>query len=67
MAVKGDDRVIDVMADITEGEEDVALVYDGSTLLGIFTESDYINVSSSSRSSSSSSAIGMTISKVDRA
>jgi hypothetical protein len=48
VAVKGDDRVIDVMADITEGEEDVALAYDGSTLLGIFTETDYINVSSSS-------------------
>lgn len=45
VAVKGDDRVIDVMADITEGEEDVALVYDGSTLLGIFTETDYINFS----------------------
>lgn len=45
VAVKGDDRVIDVMADITEGEEDVALVYDGNSLLGIFTESDYINFS----------------------
>ena len=39
------DSVIDVMGGITEGEKDVALVYDGSDLLGIFTETDYINVS----------------------
>ena len=45
VAVKGDDRVIDVMASITDGDEDVALVYDKTELLGIFTESDYINVS----------------------
>jgi len=45
VAVKADTRVIDVMAEITEGDEDVALVYDGSELLGIFTESDYIDVS----------------------
>jgi len=42
---QGDARVIDVMAGITEGEEDVALVYDGDELLGIFTEKDYIKVS----------------------
>jgi Na+/H+ antiporter NhaD/arsenite permease-like protein/CBS domain-containing protein len=45
VAVKGDDRVIDVMASITDGDEDVALVYDKTELLGIFTESDYINFS----------------------
>jgi len=40
-----DDKVIDVMAGITGGSEDVSLVYDGSNLLGIFTESDYIDFS----------------------
>ncbi len=45
VAVKADDQVIDVMAAITNGLEDVALVYDDKLLLGIFTESDYINVS----------------------
>ena len=44
-AVNGNDSVIDVMQTITSGEDDVALVYDGTDLLGIFTESDYINVS----------------------
>ena len=44
-AVNGNDSVIDVMQSITSGEDDVALVYDGTDLLGIFTESDYINVS----------------------
>ncbi len=44
---KASDRVIDVMSAITEGEEDAALVYDGSELLGIFTESDYVKVSGS--------------------
>ena len=43
--VKADARVIDVMAGITSGDEDVALVYENAKLLGIFTESDYINVS----------------------
>ena len=43
--VEADDRVIDVMAGITSGDEDVALVYENAKLLGIFTESDYINVS----------------------
>ena len=38
------DRIIDVMSGITEGDQDVALVYDGSDLLGIFTETDYIEV-----------------------
>ena len=46
VTVKADTRVIDVMTEITEGDEDVALVYDGTELLGIFTESDYIDVSS---------------------
>jgi len=45
VAVDANTRVIDVMGEITEGDEDVALVYDGSKLLGIFTESDYIRVS----------------------
>jgi hypothetical protein len=45
VAVNANTRVIDVMGQITEGNEDVALVYDGSDLLGIFTESDYIRVS----------------------
>ena len=37
--------MIDVMAGITNGQEDVALVYDNAELLGIFTEFDYISVS----------------------
>lgn len=46
VAVNGEDRVIDVMAGITSGDEDVAIVYgDNKELLGIFTESDYINFS----------------------
>ena len=44
-AAKASERVIDVMGGITEGEEDVALVYEGTELLGIFTETDYIDVS----------------------
>lgn len=45
----GSDRVIDVMAGITEGEVDAALVFDEKTedILGIFTESDYIKFSTS--------------------
>ena len=43
-AANANDRVIDVMEGITAGDEDVALVYDNSELMGIFTESDYINV-----------------------
>jgi hypothetical protein len=47
-----DERVIDVVFQITEGNSgDIALVYAddkdqdvGSALLGIFTETDYINV-----------------------
>ena len=42
---KGDDRVIDVMESITNGQHDVALVFDDNKLLGLFTESDYIRVS----------------------
>jgi hypothetical protein len=45
VTVKSDARVIDVMAGITNGQEDVALVYDNAELLGIFTEFDYISVS----------------------
>lgn len=41
-----DARVIDVMGGITEGKLDAALVYDQNELIGIFTESDYIKVSS---------------------
>ena len=41
----GNDKVIDVMGGITSGPEDVALVYSGSELLGMFTDSDYIAVS----------------------
>lgn len=39
------DSVIDVMEAITSGSEDVALVYEDDTLLGLFTEADYIRVS----------------------
>ena len=39
------DKVIDVMGGITNGSEDVALIYENGELLGIFTETDYINVS----------------------
>lgn len=42
---KSNDRVIDVMAGITEGSADAALIFDGTELLGIFTESDYIDFS----------------------
>ncbi len=42
---KSTDKVIDIMGGITSGTEDVALIYEDSELLGIFTESDYINVS----------------------
>ena len=38
-------RWVEVMAAITEGLVDVALVFDKDDLLGIFTESDYIRVS----------------------
>lgn len=41
----GSDRVVDVMDGITRDvQHDVALVYDGDKLVGIFTESDYIKV-----------------------
>ena len=41
----GSDRVVDVMDGITRDvKHDVALVYDGDKLVGIFTESDYIKV-----------------------
>lgn len=40
----GGDRIIDVMSGITQGDQDVALVYDGSEVLGLFTETDYIEV-----------------------
>jgi len=42
------DSVIDVMQAVTNGEQDVALVFDDEDddkLLGLFTESDYIRVS----------------------
>jgi len=42
------DKVVDVMQAITEGNKDVALVYEGPELLGIFTEADYIRVRRSS-------------------
>mmetsp|Transcript_23590 Transcript_23590/g.35075 ORF Transcript_23590/g.35075 Transcript_23590/m.35075 type:complete len:766 (+) Transcript_23590:199-2496(+) len=48
-------KVIDVMGGITGGAEDVALVYDGSELKGIFTETDYIDFSTE-RSKASSEA-----------
>jgi hypothetical protein len=42
---KASDRIIDVMEGITNGDQDVALVFDEeNSLLGIFTESDYIKV-----------------------
>ena len=44
-SAKSNAPVIDVMGGITEGTADAALVFDGTTLLGIFTESDYIDVS----------------------
>jgi len=49
---KATDRVIDVMEAITQGENDVALVYDGTDLAGIFTEADYINFSQARAKSS---------------
>ncbi len=46
----GSDPIVDVMDGITRDiKHDVALVYDGNELLGIFTESDYIKVRCSSR------------------
>jgi hypothetical protein len=40
-----DDRVIDVMEAITSGQHDVALVLDEKgTILGLFTEADYVKV-----------------------
>lgn len=39
------DKVIDVMGGMTNGPEDVALVYQNGNLQGIFTETDYIEVS----------------------
>lgn len=36
--------VIDVIAAITDGMQDVSLVFDNDSLLGIFTETDYIKV-----------------------
>lgn len=44
-SAKASEPVIDVMGGITEGTQDAALVFDGKTLLGLFTESDYIDVS----------------------
>lgn len=43
---KASDIVTDVMDGITDGELDVALVFedDSDELLGIFTETDYIKV-----------------------
>jgi hypothetical protein len=38
------ESVVDVISVITEGDQDVALVYNGDGLLGIFTETDYIKV-----------------------
>ena len=43
-AVNGNNRIIDVMSGISEGDQDVALVFEGSEVLGIFTETDYIEV-----------------------
>lgn len=54
---KGDDRVIDVMEGISEGSQDVALVFDESedgSLLGIFTEADYIKFSTARAAQSNS-------------
>ena len=42
---QGNQKVIDVMGGITSGAEDVSLVYEGNELLGIFTETDYLEVS----------------------
>uniref|UniRef100_A0A7S2UF67 Citrate transporter-like domain-containing protein n=1 Tax=Attheya septentrionalis TaxID=420275 RepID=A0A7S2UF67_9STRA len=43
---KATDRIIDVMEGITNGDKDAALVFDEKdSLLGIFTESDYIKFS----------------------
>ena len=47
-AATGSQRVIDVMEAITTGPYDVALVFDGDnkdTVIGLFTETDYIRVS----------------------
>ena len=44
------EQVIDVMEAITKGHDDVALVFDQKeNLVGLFTEADYIRVSSWSR------------------
>jgi hypothetical protein len=48
------ESVIDVMEAITSGTSDVALVFQGDELLGLFTEADYIKVRSSAYSSLSS-------------
>lgn len=52
------DRIIDVMGGIADGPngEDVALVYDSDSLLGIFTESDYVNFSTKRAQSAESEA-----------
>lgn len=53
---KGSDTVLDVMAGITDGPADAALVFDDETddLIGLFTETDYIRFSSERAASASS-------------
>lgn len=40
-----DDKVVDIMEGITEGDVDIALIYGDDSLMGIFTETDYVNFS----------------------
>ncbi len=51
------------MGGITSGAEDVALIYDGTTndLKGIFTESDYIDVSTSTSTNTSTNTSALVV------
>mmetsp|Transcript_11342 Transcript_11342/g.10858 ORF Transcript_11342/g.10858 Transcript_11342/m.10858 type:complete len:755 (-) Transcript_11342:52-2316(-) len=54
-AAKGNEPMIDVMGAITDGDLEVALVFDNNELLGIFTETDYIEFSMARAKSSTES------------
>jgi len=59
------DTVVDVMEGITEGDADMALVYGDNGLLGIFTETDYVNFSTQrSRASSQTESAQFLLSPV---
>lgn len=61
-----EESVISVMEKITQGPLDVALVYNGEELLGIFTESDYIKFSTerAKESSNEEQAAGFLVQSV---